>query len=86
MIEREDFEFLQKEFDNRYVLQSSCNEKQEQVRNKLANDDKRIDLILANQKNDRENFNSKIAFNNWLTTAVLAAIIGAVIAFYCMKG
>lgn len=33
--------------DNRYVHIEDCNEKQENINNKLANDDKRIDLLIA---------------------------------------
>ena len=33
------------EFDERYVLQSNCNEKQENVNKKFADDDKKISII-----------------------------------------
>ncbi len=33
---------LEEHFDDRYVLQSDCNEKQESVNKKFANDDKRM--------------------------------------------
>lgn len=42
----EDFQEIQRVCDERYVLQSSCNEKQEQVNKKFANDDKRIDKLI----------------------------------------
>lgn len=46
MLTRDDFKEIKKELDDRYVLQSDCNDKQEAVNNKLANDDKRIDKLL----------------------------------------
>ena len=82
MITHEDITELKKVFDDRYVLQSDCSEKQETINKKLANDDKRIDLILAEQKSMRQETKRGLKFNNWLTTAVLGAIVAAVIAFY----
>ena len=78
----DDITELKRVFDDRYVLQRDCNEKQEQVNKKFANDDKRIDLILVEQKQMRQETKSGLKFNNWLTAAVLGAIIAAVIAFY----
>lgn len=78
----EDFQEIQRVCDERYVLQSSCNEKQEQVNKKFANDDKRIDLMASDIRQMRMETKSGLKFNNWLTTAVLGAIIAAVIAFY----
>ena len=46
MLTRDDFKEIKKELDDRYVLQSDCNDKQEAFNNKLANDDKRIDKLL----------------------------------------
>ena len=37
---------LEEIFDDRYVLQSECNDKQESVNKKFANDDKRIDKLI----------------------------------------
>lgn len=45
MIEYEDMKKLQAEFDDRYVLQSECNDNKSRVNNKFANDDKRIEII-----------------------------------------
>lgn len=78
----DDITELKKVFDDRYVLQSDCNEKQEQVNKKFANDDKRIDLILLEQKQLRQDTRNGFKLNNWLTAAVLGAIIVAVIGFY----
>ena len=82
MENRELITYLQKIFDDRYVLKDVCNERQENVSKKLANDDKRIDLILAEQKQMRHETKSGLKFNHWLTAAVLGAIIVAVVAFY----
>ena len=82
MIDHNDIMELKKVFDDRYVLQSDCNEKQETINKKLANDDKRIDLILAEQKQMRRETKSGLKLNNWLTTAVLGAIVAGMIAFY----
>lgn len=45
VIGHEDIEELKKVFDDRYVLQSDCNEKQERVNKRFSNDDKRIEII-----------------------------------------
>ena len=45
-LEKEDILELQDILDDRYVLQSECNEKQEKVNSKFANDDKRIDKLI----------------------------------------
>ena len=80
-ITHEDLQIIKKELDDRYVLQSSCNEIQDGVNRKFANDDKRIDLILAEQKAMRSETKSKLNFNNWLTTAVLGCIIVGIVTF-----
>lgn len=82
MIDHNDIMELKKVFDDRYVLQSDCNNVQSAINNKLANDDKRIDLILAEQKQMRKETKNGLKLNNWLTTAVLGAIIAGMIAFY----
>ena len=71
----EDIQMLKQEFDDRYVLQSSCSEIQGGFNSKLANDDKRIDRILLLQESNTKSLQK----NNWLTTAVLGVIISAVI-------
>lgn len=87
-LEHKEIQALKKEFfaeaDERYVKIEDCNEKQEKVNAKFANDDKRIDLILAEQKQMRRETKNGLKFNNWLTAAVLGAIIVAVVAFYFM--
>ena len=68
MLTRDDFKEIKKELDDRYVLQSDCNDKQEAFNNKLANDDKRIDKLL-----DRFNTVSKLL---WV---IASSVIGAVV-------
>lgn len=82
MITHEDITELKKVFDDRYVLQSDCGEVQEANMKRFANDDKRIDLILLEQKQMRQETRSGLKFNNWLTAAVLGAIIAAFVGFY----
>ena len=81
-VTHEDITELKRVFDDRYVLQTDCNEKQAKINNKFANDDKRIDLILAEQKQMRRETKSGLKLNNWLTAAVLGAIIVAFVGFY----
>lgn len=45
MVMHEDIVELKKVFDDRYVLQSDCTDRQSAVNRKFANDDKRIELI-----------------------------------------
>ena len=70
-ITHEDLQLLKKELDDRYVLQRDCNEIQEGVNKKFANDDKRIDLLISQQK-----------INNWLTLAIAGGIISLVIKVF----
>lgn len=85
-LEHNEIQALKAEFfaeaDERYVKIEDCNDKQEKVNAKFANDDKRIDLILQEQKQMRTETKSGLKFNNWLTAAVLGAIVVAVISFY----
>ena len=74
-ITHEDITELKKVFDDRYVLQSNCNETQEGINKKFANDDKRIDRIMYLQ----EETNSKLTKNNWLTITILGVILTAVV-------
>lgn len=77
----EDMQEIKKILDDRYVQIVDCDSKQTDINNKFANDDKRIDRILLMQ----EEGNKDIKKNNWLTTTILATLIGAVIAFYFMR-
>ena len=76
-ITHEDIQEIKKVLDDRYVLQSDCDATQQNINHKLANDDKRIDLILLKQ----EEGNKDIKKNNWLTTTILGIIIAGVIGY-----
>lgn len=81
----EDIQELRKVFDREYVRIDDCNERQEKINGKFANDDKRIDIMAYELKQMRNETKSGLKFNNWLTTAVLGAILAAVVAFYFMS-
>ena len=68
MLTHNDFNEIKKELDDRYVLQSDCNDKQENVNKKLANDDKRIDKLL-----DRFDTVSKLLWV--IASAVISALV-----------
>ena len=68
MLTRDDFKEIKKELDDRYVLQSDCNDKQETVNKELAYDDKRIDKLL-----DRFDTVSKLL---WV---IASSVIGALV-------
>lgn len=44
-LDKEDILELQSILDDRYVKQKDCDERQEKVNNRFANDDKRIELL-----------------------------------------
>lgn len=46
MVTHEDVAELKSVFDDRYVLQSDCNDTQERINKQFANDDKRIDKLV----------------------------------------
>ena len=69
------------ECKNIFVQIDDCNEKQEQVNSKFANDDKRIDLMANDIKQMRTETKNGLKFNNWLTTVVLGCIITGIVAF-----
>lgn len=75
MITHEDIVELKKVFDDRYderyVKIADCNDIQQKINSKFANDDKRIDLLIHNQK-----------INNWLTLAIASGIVSLVIKIY----
>lgn len=62
---------LEQLFDERYVLQNDCNEVQSSINKKFANDDKRIEILIQQQK-----------INNWLTLAIAGGIISLVIKIF----
>ena len=64
----DDFTEIKKVLDDRYVLQSDCNENQNLLNKKLAKDDKRIEIIMHDFK-----------IIKWLITAVAGASGGSLI-------
>ena len=76
-ITHEDMQEIKKILDDRYVQIVDCDNKQTDINNKFANDDKRIDRILLMQ----EEGNKNIRKNNWLTTTILGIIIAGVIGY-----
>ena len=81
-ITHEDITELKRVFDDRYVLQSDCNERQEEIQKVLADDDKQIALILQEQKQMRKEQKDGFKFNNWLTAAILGALIVGFVGCY----
>lgn len=71
MITHEDIVELKKVFDDRYVLQADCDSTQQNMLKKFATDDKRIELLVSQQK-----------INNWLTLGIASGIIALVIKVY----
>ena len=80
-ITHEDINEIRKVFDREYVRINDCNEKQVQFNDKLAKDDKRIEVMSIDIKQMRTETKSGLKFNNWLTTAVLGCIITGIVAF-----
>ena len=81
-VTHEDIKDIQNFLDDRYVLQSDCNERHEDISGKLANDDKRIDLILERMEQYQEKNNNKLSFNNWLSLAILGAMVAGYVALF----
>ena len=70
-IEHEDITELKKVFDDRYVLQSDCSERQEGINKKFANDDKRIEKLF-----------DKLEIWNKLLWAIATATVGALVVAF----
>lgn len=71
-IEKEDINDLTERYDARYAKKDDLTALREDIDHKLANDDKRIALLVH-----------KVDFNNWLTAAIAVAMIGLVLkAFF----
>lgn len=47
MITHEDIQEIKKVLDDRYVMQSDCDETQRKMNSKLSNDDKRIETLYV---------------------------------------
>lgn len=67
-VSHDDITELKRVFDERYVMQRVCAEKQEEVNKKFSNDNTRIELLINSLK-----------LNNWLTSAIAGGIITLVI-------
>lgn len=70
-LNHDDIAALQKIFDERYVRQATCDTIQAGINKKFANDDKRIELLIHQQK-----------INNWLTGAIASGIIALLIKVF----
>ena len=67
-VSHDDITELKRVFDERYVMQKACAEKQEEVNRKFSKDNTRITLLISQQK-----------INNWLTLAIAGGITTLVI-------
>lgn len=74
-ITHEDMQEIKKILDDRYVQIVDCDNTQNEMNSKFANDDKRIDRIMYLQ----EDTNNKLTKNNWLTITILGVILTAVV-------
>ncbi len=70
-ITHEDITELKKVFDDRYVLQSDCDNVQQQMNNKFSNDDKKLALL-----------NLKMSAALWLIGVIASGIIALVLKVY----
>lgn len=70
-VTHEDIQELKVVFDDRYVLQSDCDDIQREINRKFSNDDKRIEILVRQQ-----------TINNWLTGAIASGIIALLIKVY----
>lgn len=70
-IDHEDITELKKVFDDRYVMQADCSERQEGINRKLANDDKRIEKLI-----------DKLAVWDKLLWVIASASVGALVAAF----
>lgn len=59
------------ECKNIFVQIDDCNDRQGEINKKLANDDKRIEILIHQQ-----------TINNWLTGAIASGIIALLIKVY----
>lgn len=68
MLAHDDFTEIKKVLDDRYVLQSDCNDRQENVNKKFSKHDKRIELLVHDFK-----------VIKWLITTVAVSSVGALV-------
>lgn len=64
-----EMENLEKRLDGRYVKQSTCNQTHKEIAGKLANDDKRIEVVIT-----------KLSVAEKLMWTIATATIGSLIA------
>lgn len=64
-----EMENLEKRLDGRYVKQSTCNQTHKEIAGKLANDDKRIEVVIT-----------KLGVAEKLMWTIATATIGTLIA------
>lgn len=64
-----EMENLEKRLDGRYVKQSTCNQTHKEIAGKLANDDKRIEVVIT-----------KLSIAEKLMWTIATATIGTLIA------
>lgn len=81
-ITHEDMQEIKKVLDDRYVQIADCDSVQDGINKKFANDDKRIDLIHLDIRQIQNDTKNGFKFNNWLTVAVLGALIVGLVGFY----
>lgn len=60
-----------KQCEGKYVWVKDCSERQKDIIGRFANDDKRIELLVQQQK-----------INNWLTSAIAAGIVALLIKVF----
>lgn len=70
-IDHEDITELKKVFDDRYVMQADCSERQEGINKKFANDDKRIEKLI-----------DKLAVWDKLLWVIASASVGALVTAF----
>lgn len=62
---------LDERYDKKYVWVKDCDERQKDIISRFANDDKRIELLVQQQR-----------INNWLTSAIAAGIVALLIKVF----
>lgn len=60
-----------KQCEEKYVWVKDCDERQKDIISRFANDDKRIELLVQQQR-----------INNWLTSAIAAGIVALLIKVF----
>lgn len=77
-IEKEDIQFLENHFDDRYVMHDECNDKQAKINERLSNGDKSFAII-----------NLKLSIMTWgiaiIASTAIAALIKEILSLV-MKG